>query len=618
MSTPENERCSERVATPLLSPPARRIWAKRTGSLLILALCLLPALSFACLGQYARPARDDFRFIGTYADKPFWEAMQQGLTHDFSVGYSFLTVKILLEPLGLTVVQIFPALTLTILFSAIAALLFQVLDAFGMVANKKLAALALAGLLLCAVFGNPLAFRGLYYYEAAIKYSLPIVPVVLFMLLLLHVARQPCIRGKRLRFYALLGWLLCFVAVGFSETFDIVIVLALGLLLVLTLLAGREWRRCLLVLASGCSAAVVGLLLLLSAPGLQDRIIRRLARPNIADRSLEEILAQAMQSWLDYIGDPAALASIALMVAVGILVGLKLPSEKPNARPGRTPRLPLLLVLVSQLLLLPVAWHHQSDQPILFGRFSAAYTYVIAMNALLILGAALLLYLQRRAASEQRVVAKAVATAGLVGILLCFAPTQLRDLHWRAYLYLFLSTHNLLILLGWHVARWLRSGHAQHFTIGLGCLYFLILAGAVVVALTVSMFSRNDIDRTYTFLAHLFAWLGLGWGLALGWTFRSMVGSRKLLAAGALLVAVMLTSSIVIENMTMLPRWRQYAIEFDDRLATIIQSRANGQRDLVFAPYSFDLTRHLRIGPMHEDAYFMQRYDIDSITLAET
>ena len=491
-----------------------------------------------------------------------------------------------------------------------------------MVANKMLAAFALGGLLLSALFGNPLIIQGLYYFEASVKYSLPIAPVVLFLLLLLYAARQPCASRRSRLLFMLLGWALCFVAAGFSETFDIFMLLALVLLSVLTLLASNKWQRHWLpILASGGVAIVTGILLILSAPGLQDRVGRRIERPDIGYRSIEEILTQTLNAYIDRIGDPAALASISLMLAAGFLVGLTLPKANSSTleQPGRTPRLPLLLVLVSQLLLLPLLWHHQSDQPILFSRFSAAYSYVIAMNGLLILGAALLLHLQRRGASEQRAVAKAAATAGLAVILLCFTLPQLREaMHWRAYLYLWLSAHSLLILLGWHVSPWLCANHARRFAIGFGYLYFLILAGTAVVALATNMLSVKDIDRTYIFLAHLFTWLGLVWGLALGWSFRSMVGSRKLLAASALFVVVWLTSSIVADNVVMLPSWRQYAAEFDDRLATIIEARANGQRDFVFAPYSFDLTKHLRIGPMHEDMLFMQRYDIDSITLAET
>ncbi len=599
-------------------------FTKRIANALILLLCLLPALSFVPLGHFNRPARDDFRFIGTYADKPFWEALQQalqGLSNDFSVGYSFLTVKIILDPLGYSIVQIFPALVLTVLFFCITALLVEVLNALGLVANKRLIALAVGGLLLSAIYGGLATYQGLYYFETTVKYSLSIAPMVLYTLLLLHVMSQPCVRGRSRIMYVLVGWALCFVATGFSETFDIVILLTLLLLLALTLLLGDKWRqRWLSILASGIAANVTGILLILSSPGLQARVARRSVRPGIADRSIEEILTQTVHAYPERIGDPDGLASMVLMLAVGFLVGLALPKahyRDAEERPGRITLKPLQIALVMQLLLLPLIWQHTSDQPLLFGRYSAAYTYVITINLLLILGAAWLLYKQRRAASGSETVAKAAAYAGLVGILLCFAPTQLRDMHWRAYWYLWLSAHSLLIMLGWQVSRWLSADHVRRFAISLGCLYFLILVGTAFVALATNLLSVNDIARTYTFLAHLFAWLGLVWGLALGWAFASIIGSRKLLAVGALLVAIWLSTPIVVENVAMLPRWRQYSIEFDDRLATILELRATGQRDFIFAPYSFDLTKHLRIGPMHEDQHFMWRYDINSIMLSE-
>ena len=607
--------------TALLSPAhARKVWAKRTAHLLILAACLLPVLSFAWLGQYVRPGRDDFTHIGTYSDKAFWDAFLQAQTES-SIGYSFLTVKILLDPLGYSVVQIFPALLMAALFFSITALLYRGLDAVRLVANRGLVALALGGMLLgasCAAIASPSA---LYAFQAAIKYSLPIVPVLLFALLLLHSACQPRVRGRRLWLRVLLGWTLCFVATGFSETFDIVLLLSSGLLLCLAPLAGGKWRRrCVPVLASGGFAIVTGILLLLSAPRLSDRAASRLLRPHIAERSTDEILAQILQAWLDHIGDPAAISSLALMLAAGLLVGMNLPKAHPSAREQarRETRLPLLLALVNQLLLIPLIWQHQSDQPIIFGRYSAGYFYVIAINLLLILGACLLLWQHRRAASSEATTAKATAYAGLAVVLLCFAPTQLRDMHWRAYLYLWLSAHSLLILLGWHVSRWLRADHVRLFAIGLGCLYVLILAGTAVVALPTNLFSGNDIPRTYTFVAHLFAWLGLAWGVELGWAFRSMSDSQKWLAAGALLLAVGLTAPIVADNVAMLPRWRTYAAEYDERFATIIELRAKGQRDIAIAPFSYDLTSYLGRAPLHDDVSLLLRYDIDSITLLET
>lgn len=92
---------------------------RRLATALLLGLALLPVLSFALLGFFARPMRDDFLRIGIYTGLPFQEAFQLGL-NEFSAGYSFLTVKILLDPLGYTVVQLFPALLVAVWLSATA------------------------------------------------------------------------------------------------------------------------------------------------------------------------------------------------------------------------------------------------------------------------------------------------------------------------------------------------------------------------------------------------------------------------------------------------------------------------------------------------------------------
>lgn len=600
---------------------AKHIWAKRAANALLLALCLLPVLSFAWLGPYSRTTRDEFRFTPIYADMTAWEGFVWGLNHDYTSAYARVAVRALLAPLGYSAPAVFPAIILVAQFVSISWLLYHALNAVGLQSNRRLTAAAVGGVLLSAVCASLPTPQVLYSYEHALKYSLSIVPAVLYMLVLLHVASQSTIRKRRLWIWALIGWALCFVAAGYSETFFLVMLLGLGLLLCLALAAGGEWRRRTLpILASGISATVAGIVLIMASPGFQNRAARRWLRSSLSARSPDEVLAQTMEAWLDRIGDPAYLAGIALMLAVGVLVGMQLPKTNRNGREQtqQPSRLPLFLALASQLLLALLIWPHQSDQPVIFGRFSASYFYVIAMNTLLILGAALLLWQQRRGAIRRLTAAKAAAYAGLAGILLCFAPTQLRDMHWRAYMYLWLSAHILLIILGWHMSRWLRADHAKAFAVGLGGLYVLILAGAAVVSVPVNIWSVGDIARPYTFLAHLIAWLGLAWGVTLGWAFRSMINSRRWLAAGALLVVVGLSAPVVADNWQMLPLWRQHAAEFDERLAIILAGQAKGQRHYVFAPFSFDWAKYLGVASMHNDPFLLEDYGIDSITLAET
>lgn len=605
----------------MIPPPARHIWAKRTAYALLLALCLLPVLSFAWLGQYARTTRDEFRFTPIYADMTAWEGFVWGLNHDYTSAYARVAVRALLAPLGYSAPEVFPAMILVAQFVSISWLLYHALNALGLVSNRRLTAVAVGGLLLSAVCARLPTPQVLYSYEHALKYSLAIVPAVLYMLLLLYVARQPTVQDRRQWLWALLGWALCFVAAGYSETFFLVMLLGLGLLFCMALAAGGEWRRRTLpILASGISATVAGVALIMASQGFQDRAAGRWLRPSVSVRSADEILAQILEAWLDRISDPAWLAGIALMLAVGMLVGMNLPKTNRNRREqSQEPsRLPLFLALASQLLLVALIWPHQSDLPVIFGRFSASYFYVIAINSLLILGAALLLWQQWRGAIGPLTAAKAAAYAGLAGILLCFAPTQLRDIHWRAYWYLWLSAHSLLILTGWHLSRWLRPNHARAFAVGLGGLYVVILAGPAVVAAPTNIWSVGDIARPYTFLAHLVAWFGLAWGVALGWAFHSMMISRKWLAAGALLVVVGLSAPVVVDNWRMLPLWQQHAAEFDERLAIILDGQAKGQRHYVFAPFSFDWAEYLGVVSMHNDEFLLEDYGIDSITLAET
>ncbi|MCY4147616.1 MAG: hypothetical protein OXF90_14285 [Chloroflexi bacterium] len=357
---------------------------------------------------------------------------------------------------------------------------------------------------------------------------------------------------------------------------------------------------------------------MLSAPGLNERAESITRHPVVAGRSVQHTLSLAGTAWLDHISDPTALASFTLMLAAGLLVALVFarPAKTQTTSLGRIARKPLLFILAIQLPLLPLLWSHHSDYPSILGRFSMGYFVVIAINAALLIGVALLLWQRRRIESILIRHAHIVPCAALAIILLLFTLTQIRIIHWRANTYLWASIHSLLVVLAWQLSLTCRSSTvARRFAVGIGSLYVIAWLGTAVVAFAVYFYSKEDILRTYTYLAHLNAWSGLIWGAFLGYLLNAVSGRHKWLKVGSLAAALWLGYTIVAGNLALLPKFQQYAREFDARHAHISELRQAGQRQFVFAPLSFDLPRYMSVAPFDTHHCPLFYYDIDEIDI---
>ncbi|MCY4147614.1 MAG: hypothetical protein OXF90_14275 [Chloroflexi bacterium] len=583
---------------------------------LLLALSLTPMMLFAFLGFHSRPVGDDYCHINYVGRLTPWENILHGRSGNLNGSYSNLVINSLLAPLGFQVAMVFPALLLSLWFASTAAFVYKSLDMLGIARDKPIITLSLSGLLVWVVCASVFDIEVLYWYTASLKYMMPIVVMTVFALLLLYVWTQPQGNTTTWRQVAA-GGALCFFAAGFAETFAIPMLLALTLLFGVFWLEGAQLaRRCLPVLGAGWIATVSAIAIMITAPALTARAKVFTLSSTASSRSAEEFLQVVGRAWVDRLTDPALLAGFALLLAVGLFTGLTIPSHlcaRVNSIQSLA-RTPLLFGLVIQLLLLPMLWAHHSDYPSILGRFSMGYFVVIAINAALLIGVALLLWQRRRIESILIRHAHIVPCAALAIILLLFALTQIRSIHWRAELYLWASVHSLLIALTWQPPP-PRANRARRFAIGMGCLYATAWLGAMAVAIAVNYTSKYDFVRTYTFLTHLIVWQGLIWGFYLGSSMNdadTKVGT--LLKSGALLVALLLGAASITKNLALVPNFQQYASEFDARHAYILEQRQTGQRHFTFEPYTFDLERYMW-GLMHPSPCPLLYYDIESINI---
>lgn len=587
--------------------------------LLLLSLCALPMLLFAYLGFSSRPMSDDFCHLAITPQMSVWDNLLYWRNGEYNGSYSNLAMNSLLTPFGLPVVRAFPALLISLWFVSTVALLSGLMGRFGLIRHRLVIALILAALLVAAINDSTSTPAALYWYTGSLKYTGPMLILTLYLLLLLHVTKHT--QGRAASWLTTIaGADLCFFAAGFAETLTIPMLLGLTLLIGALRLTRGPGRCCLPVLGAGWIGTVASMLVMITAPGLSARVETTTSSRIVASRDIGDVLSLAQNAWLNHITDPAAFSSFILLLAAGLLVALVYarPAKISTSSRGRVARNPLLFGLVVQLLLLPMLWSHQSDYPSILGRFSGGYFVVIVLNAGLLLSLALLFWRRRQVNTWLGNHSHIVPCALLAIILLCFALTQFRSIHWRANTYLWASVHSLLAVLAWQMSSRLPGAWARRFGIGIACLYTIAWFGTAGVALAVFLHSKEDILRTYTFLAHLIAWQGLAWGVYLGWALKASTQMNRLLKTGALVVALWLGSTMVGDNLALLPKFQQYAREFDLRHAYIVEHQRAKQRQFTFTPLSFDLPRYMSVAPFDTHHCPLLYFDIDSITLAET
>ena len=583
----------------------------------LLALCLAPMLLFAWLAWHTRPFTDDFCHITDFAQQDLWQLILDRRNAHNNGSYSTLVMAVALGPLGLAVAQIFPALLIALQFASTFALVSKGLSILGIGRRRMAVAAGMSALLVGAVCASVLTRQVYYWYIASMKYSLPLALLPLFLLLTLHVASaRP--QTPRPRLWILVGAGLCFFIAGFAETFTIPMLLGLTMLIGLAWRAGGQWRkRCLPMLGAGWIATVASMLVMVTAPSIAVRAASTADRPTVAQRSLLEYLWQVADAWFSHLSDPEALAAFTLMLAVGMLVGLWLPAiaTRFDARAARREQLALLPALLCQLLLIPLIWTHQSDNAIFLGRFSLGYASVIAINGALIAGAATLLLRWRRKGGNLQMSAQLLPCALLGMMLLCSALTVGRDMHWRAYTYLWLTCHSLTVVLCWTMMARMNRQQARVFSAALGGLLLLALLGAALVAFATILPKPQDAWRVYTFLAHVNAWLGLGCGICVGQACRGMFGRDKWLKVAALLVALWLGGAIVVESLQLLPHYQAYARQYDEWHEMIVEGQREGQRHFTFTLPAYDLPHELRVWRSLQHRCRLSFYDIDPPTL---
>ena len=590
-------------------PPATlRMLARKLFLSALVCVCAAPMLVFALLGLHSRPVTDDVCLIGIYGELDLWQNIMDRRNSHNNGSYSNLALYSALSPLGFDIVPVAPAVLIAALWLCAAALLSKALAMLGVESERRTIALALSALLTGAFCASVASRQALFWYTASVKYTAPLALTMLYLLILHHVVDQD--RGPaRNRAWAIAGGALCFFIAGFAEAFTAPMLLGLTLMLGCVWLARGHWRaRCLSALAAGWLGAAAGVIIMLTAPAVSARATEYAERPG-----LSELALKSLDAWLSHISSPDALAAFALMLAAGALVGARLPLPAADSGESslRQSRLAWTAAFVIQALLAPMLWQHQSDHALILGRFSASYFLVVVINAGILLALAFQLAGGRRGERAW----KRLAHPGvwLAALLLLALLTQLRSIHWRAYVYLWLSFHSLLPVLIWQQTARLTPSQARRVGAGLAILYATTLLGMAAAVVSVFLHSIGDYPRVYTFLAFFNAWIGLCCGLIVGLSLQGGGRPIRALQGVALVFALWLGGGIAADNLALLPDFQRFSQAFDERTEMILAGRAAGQRQFTFAPLPYDLPRELGLMRLHHrHPCVLTYYDIDA------
>ena len=569
---------------------------------LLLLLALVPALAYAWLGTYSRLASDWLvilygKALDPWANIVYWRSYGSG-------SYSFFALHSLVAPaFDERIAPLTPPLLVCLWTLGMAWLIASVLPRIGCQHDRRKIALGISALAAAAslqALYHPQAF---YWYSASTRYILPLALLAVYLGLALRAARHgESPRGLSL--LALAGAGICFAAAGLSELHAIFQWVLLSCLIVFAILSTRRALRRDLVamLGAGWAASSASLAIQVSAPATQLRMTENSAggvwHPI---RELSRLVNSTALATFDKLGDQTLFASFMLLLAVGIALGIGAYKARGSAGQAADFRLkagPLWLTLLTQLCLAPILWMHTSDHALLLGRYSYSFALALAANAALTAALALLLW-QRDAAADflrsRKLDGQFLAVAALLLVIALFAPTQLRDMHFKAATFCALSALSVIMALCWQLMPAGETGRLRRFGgFALAWQLMTILCAAALIG--AMHYSQGAIQpRALAATAWMGALGGLLWGGFLGMLLRQHsdfgAGSAWLGRARnlALCLGFALWLGLLSRQAAALPALRAFAAEWDARHARMLQWRENDPANAAVPQLSMDI-----------------------------
>lgn len=564
-------------------------------------LSLLPLLLIVYLGSHSRLAKDDFCHLtaglefGPWGNVLYWRSSLNG-------SYSHYLLHGLVAPLDVRA----PAVFVTII---VAAWLFGLIGLFvsgirllgwGKLPLAKVTILA-AALVLLSINGFPSPLS-IFWFAAADRHTLPIAILVIALAACCAAAPRVSSR-RRLAIACVIFALVAFVNAGLAESFAIVqLVLLTSLpIAIYPMLPAATKRYSLYLGASGCAATILALLVMMTAPGVARRLAMFDASEPFALRMSSHILPKFFEQYLSILTAPELISAFVGMLSTSLfllLVVHRPANTSPIRKPVQLGLRPLLLCLLAQLALLPLVWAHQSDSPLVFGRFSLAYMSVVATHFLLLLSLAAIILARPRINNlllnkPAYWVAMPILTLGLIFFL--FGLTQLRSINSRAAAYISCSIFLFLLVLLWQFYSFSLAGEKRYiFAAAIRMLLIMVACSFPLVVLN-QMISGRQLLYSLSFVSFAVGFSGFICGISLGIAINQTnfatpaVHPMRALVYGSGIVAFAIWLGILIGNARNIPRFEQYSRAWDERHHLIISNRLGGVLLTEVPPLAIDL-----------------------------
>lgn len=599
---------------------------KRTAifTWLTAALSLAPLILYVYLGQFSRLIAEDYCYLAAGQARGAWGGMLH-MYNRSSSGYAGYFLVHALAPLGDLVPRMAPALMIALWMVGLSGLVFQALAYLKMNDSRRTLAVAISAFIAAAsihAFYSPQSF---YWLLAAIRYTLPLTLLAVYMALALWLA-DAAGEGTPSLLGIIAGAALCFISAGGSEMYMVfqVVSLAFCLLMIVVLARPSARRAYMLVFGTGWLATLGSLVIQLISPVVVRRggdIWKRLDQPGW----IATLAAETWHQIKDYIQDPQVFLGFVMLMGVGLLVMLVKYQPQPASKTSKPAKiaLPALgLGLVFQLLWMPLLW----------GRENGGQMAVI-LNAAFILSFLALLWQRKRINAQlqkhdrgQLAVYSVMALMFIFAVL--FAITRQNSLYWETSHYLFMSFMVLGIMIIWQLSSLISTAAARRFGL-LALLAYAVAVVCITVVAVAAWFGRGFVPaRILAACAWLLVLPGLIWGAYLGYLIKNHPPRSqgqawiRLFKLISLATVLTIAGHIVLNQAALIPDFQRYAREWDARHQDIIAQRDSGQTTIEVAPLTFEMVEYIDLDKTLADfptnSCAARYYEVDSIVVRDS
>lgn len=569
-------------------PGPKRQVLYRLTQLALLLIAFLPLLLILILSGHSRLTSDDFCHLtsgleyGPWENVLFWRSNLNGK-------FSYYLLHGLVAPLDTRAPSVFVAIIIAALTFGFAWMIHAGRQLVARDSTPRAPMIVSAAALVAISIHELATPQSIFHYSTATTHTLPIA--ILSLMLAGACTAAPHIRSnRRLTVAAAVFAALAFVNAGMSEVFGVVQLALFTTLLPITyLIVLRDYRRiCLILVSSGFVATVIALAVMPTAPGVTRRLAMfdRITTSPIS--SLADLVTVTLQHSQSFFLNPAFMAMT--FISLFLLLRVQPPARSiPTRQPFQLAAPPLILCVIAQVLNLPIVLIHQSDSPVLFGRFSLSYSLVISVQIILLSGLAAVLLLRQRINFILRErpgcwVAIPLLTLGVA--LFLFGMSYFRGIHLRAATYIACSVVTLLFALLWQIHVYMSaSGNKSNLFPAVTSVIAMLSVAALAAAFLNLFVGRRLYLYSLPFMSFAAAFAGFVYGASLAYAILQVdkttprsVHLSRVIQVGCAIFAAAIWFGMLADIATLIPQYEQFSRAWDERHQRILTSRDSGVR----------------------------------------